>query len=280
MNLPRLTHCAVILALSSCAAAPTLPPVEPYSAAELGTVRYKAVLAAGDSSLPVFDNAVAAVADRLRASERMAGITRLSATPALIEQSGVRSASLDHILDAISGLKPDVGQGCLVFVTSHGAPYRGLYLSSAGEMLSPHSLDRALVQGCGNAPTVVVASGCFSGTFAQPPMARTNRVILTAARADRVSFGCGAGFTYTVYDRCLLGSLDKGGTWQDAAGAIKACVEQEERRQGVTPSLPQTWFGSAVRGLPMPGIKHQKDMPLAGLADPLSLLQDASPARP
>ena len=84
-------------------------------------------------------------------------------------------------------------------------------------------------------------------------MARPNRVILTAARPDRTSFGCGAGFTYTVYDRCLLDSLDGAATWREVSGAVGGCVASEERRRRVTPSEPQASFGEAVAGLPAPG---------------------------
>lgn len=250
-----LRRLALVLAVTlpaACAAPPDLPPAQPYSPAALGSLRYKAVLAAGDGRLPVFDNAVEGVLDHLRQGGRTAGVTRLSAAPGIIAQSGVQSASLDHLLGAVSSLQPEAGQGCLVFVTSHGAANRGLSLSATGETLSPASLDRALARGYGNAPTAVVASGCFSGSFAQPPMARANRVILTAARADRTSFGCGAGFTHTVYDRCFLDSLDRGGTWRQAFEGIRTCVTAEERRQHAAPSLPQAWFGGAVAGLPLP----------------------------
>lgn len=251
-NLSRLTLFAALLP-AACAVAPDLVPVSAYGPAALGAVRYKAVLVAGDGSLPVFDNAVDAMADRLRRGGRTTGITRLSAAPAMIAQEGVRSASLDYILSAVGDMRPGPGEGCLVFATSHGAPRTGLSLSLTREALSPEALDRALVRGCGNAPTVVVASGCFSGVYAQAPMARPNRVILTAARPDRTSFGCGAGFTYTVYDRCLLDSLDSAVTWRDVSGAVGGCVASEERRQRVTPSEPQASFGEAVAGLPAPG---------------------------
>lgn len=168
----------------------------------------------------------------------------------------MQSALLDHLLEAVNDLRPEAGQGCLVFIASHGAANRGLSLSAigaaTGETLSPASLDRALARGCGNAPTAVVASGCFSGSFAQPPIAQANRVIPTAARADRTSLGCGAGFIHTVYDRCFLDSPDCGGTWQQAFEGIQTCVTTEERRQRATPSLPQAWFSGAVAGLPLP----------------------------
>ena len=217
---------------------------------------WKAVLVAGDASLPVFDDAVEDMAARLRERDGVppGDIQRLSAAPAIVAHDGARPATLDNVLDAVASMGPAAGQGCFVFATSHGARGYGLVLTAEDgrEALSPAALDRALVRGCGNAPTVVVVSGCFTGIFAQPPMTRANRVVLTAARPDRTSFGCGAGRAYTVYDRCLLDIWDAGGTWRHAYDVIRRCVASEERRGRFTPSEPQAWFGAAVAALPLP----------------------------
>ena len=149
-------------------------------------------------------------------------------------------------------MRPGPGQGCFVFATSHGVPNQGLSLALMREVLTPESLDRALVRGCGDAPTAVVVSGCFSGTFARAPMARPNRVVLTAARVDLPSFGCSAGRTYTVYDRCLLDALDAGGTWLQAYSAVRQCVTAAEREGGFAASYPQAWFGTDVTDMPLP----------------------------
>ncbi len=245
---------AACLLAAACAPMPDLPPVQPYDVAALAATRYKAVLVAGDGRLPVFDNAVEGMASHLREGGLSAAdVQRLSAAPAVVAQEGVRSATLDRVLGAVRAMRPGLGEGCLVYATSHGAPFRGLSLATSGEMLTPGALDRALAQGCGNAPTVVVISGCFSGTFAQAPMTRENRVVLTAARADRASFGCGAGRTYTVYDRCLLDAMSAGGSWRSLQDTIQGCVTTEERKGRFTPSQPQAWFGSAVAGLSAPG---------------------------
>jgi hypothetical protein len=187
---------AFTLLTGACMAAPDLPPVKPYDAAALSAVRYKAVLVAGDGRLPVFDNAVEGVARRLR--ERAAvpedDIQRLSASSSVIAQDGVRSASSYYVLNAIERMAPGPGQGCFVFATSHGIAGQGLLLSTMqSQTLTPKALDGALARGCGNAPTIVVVSGCYTGTFSVAPMTRANRVILTASRSDRTSFGCGAG---------------------------------------------------------------------------------------
>lgn len=140
-----------------------------------------------------------------------------------------------------------------MFATSHGAPGQGLVLMPSRNFLTPVALDNALARGCGNAPTVVIISGCFSGTFTQPPMARSNRVVLTAARADRPSFGCGAGFEYTVYDRCLLQAMDRSASWRGVYELTRDCVDERERSLHFPASGPRAWFGAAVGGMPVPG---------------------------
>ncbi len=225
--------------------------VVPAASAEDGPAKvapYVAVLVAGDDELPVFDNATAAVEAVLRRTGTASTVTRLSAAP----QDEARPATLEGVLTAIGAMRPAAGQACLVFATSHGVPGQGMYLSSDDEVLTPAALDRALTTGCGQAPTVVVVSSCFSGLFSQAPMVRPNRVILTAARADRTSFGCGAGRTYTVYDRCLLDSLGHDRTWPAVFKSVRACVTAEERREKVLASLPQASFGAAAIGSLVP----------------------------
>jgi len=214
----------------------------------------RAVVVAGDGELRVFDNGAAGMAAWLRNTGGLPSdaITRLSSAPAIIARQRIGSASLHHILRAIENLKPAAGQACLVFITSHGIENEGVALSYDDSVLHPAALDRALSAGCGDVPTVVIVSACYSGSFARPPMARPNRIVLTAARADRPSFGCGTDETYTFFDECLLHSLDHGPRWRDAFTATRSCVEQREAQEGEDPSMPQGWFGAAVVDLPLP----------------------------
>ena len=208
----------------------------------------KVVLIAGDDSLPVFDNAVQGVqADLASGGEGAQDIVRLSA-----RATGAGSATLDHVLSVVASMHPSPGQGCLVFATSHGGKHAGLYLADGDTFLTPRALDAALTQGCGTVPTVVVISACYSGSFTQPPMARPNRVVLSAARPDRSSFGCGAGRTYTVYDACLLKAWRPGAAWQTVFAVVKGCVRNEELIERVRPSEPQGWFGARVAGMALP----------------------------
>ena len=239
-SIPRqiVRFCTVALLLLSPAAGVAAP-------AE--AAGWQAVLVAGDNAEPVFDNAVAAVGRWLFARGVAAGdIHRLSAN-APPGDPGVEPATARNILDRIASLRPGRGQQCLVFITSHGRQNEGIWLAYSGEFLEPGALARALSAGCGEVPTVAILSSCYSGSFTA--MRAPNRVIITAARADRPSFGCQADRTYTVFDECLLAALPRSATWRAAYHAEAGCVRRRERQLQVLPSQPQAFFGKAVRNL-------------------------------
>jgi hypothetical protein len=230
-----------------CALALLLLPGGAAAAAPPGLSGWRAVLVAGDDAQPVFDNGMAAMEQWL-VSRGVAAqdIHRLSATQRP-GQANPEPASAERVLGRIAALRPPPGDGCFVFITSHGIRGEGILLAYSGEYLRPQSLAQALSAGCAAAPTVVVVSGCFSGAFAG--MHAPNRIVITAARSDRPSFGCAADRTYTVFDECLLGALPRASTWRAAFNATNGCVRRREQQMRVTPSQPQAVFGSTVRSL-------------------------------
>jgi hypothetical protein len=207
------------------------------------------VLAAGDNAEPVFDNATREMTRRLLAAGVPAGnIHRLSASPSEIG-SAAEPSSAEMLLRRIAELPARPGDRCLIFLTSHGERGAGIWLARSNRALTPDELARALSQGCGAVPTVVVVSACYSGGFVGGKMAKPNRVILTAARAERPSFGCQAHRTYNFFDECLLGALPQSTTWRAVFAGANRCVRRMERTLGVRPSGPQAFFGDAVTGL-------------------------------
>jgi Peptidase C13 family len=236
----------------SCAAAAAVFVVAagaPGAAPEWSVARWQAVLAAGDDAEPVFDDATQAMAYRLEfAGVPRADIRRFSASRGELED-GVAPATIPRVLRAIAGLRPRPGERCLVFLTSHGAEGAGLWFARSHRALSPGELAPALAAGCGRVPTVVIVSGCYTGGFAEGAMARPNRIVLTAALANRPSFGCAVGRRYSVFDACLLDALPRFSTWHGVFGGAKACVAAMEHRLGALPSEPQGYFGADVAGL-------------------------------
>ena len=203
---------------------------------------WKAVLIAGDDQEPAFDNAVEAMARKLGRF----GVPRDDITILKADGQSYQVANGTNIRNAFASLDPALGEGCFVFVTSHGAPRQGLVMKRARAYLTPAGLGELLDQSCAQRPTVVIASGCYSGIFADgPPLPATNRTILTAARPDRPSFGCNASLEYTVFDQCVLDSLERGVAWRVVMDRTRACVTARETAMHVgAPSQPQLSVGA------------------------------------
>jgi Peptidase C13 family len=211
--------------------------------------RWQVVLAAGDDAEPVFDNATRALSQRLAdAGVPTTNIHRLSASDAELG-AAVEPALAGVLLQRIGALPVRPGDRCLIFLTSHGERDAGLWLARSNSALSPNELAQALSRGCANVPTVVVVSACYSGSFAVGRMAKPNRIVLTAARNDRPSFGCQAHRMYNFFDECLLLALPKSATWRGVADGSKECVRRMERALGARPSEPQAYFGAGVAKL-------------------------------
>jgi Peptidase C13 family len=216
------------------------------------TGNWKAVLVAGDSTLSVFDNATQSFQNwLLENGVPKHNIHRMGETANPPDLHHEAPANLANTLLAIALGAPFPDSGCLIFATSHGVRDTGLSLSHAGEVLLPEDLAKALSIGCANVPTVVIISGCYSGVFATGAMPAPTRIILTAARLDRMSFGCQAGRTFTAFDQCLLSALPEAITWRTVFERTAECVDSDERALGETPSLPQAYFGSEVADLPV-----------------------------
>ncbi len=242
--------------LAACASAPS-PPRVPVAGGPTDAKGVVAVLVAGDDSLRVFDNATNYMSDTLAAAGvPPEQIHRLSAQHRRAPETELATQRLQTI-------QVPRGGSCLVYLTSHGAYGRGLYLAASDDVLAPTQLDRALELGCGDAPTVVVVSACFAGQFTLPPMPRPNRIILTAADPNRTSFGCGASFRYTYFDECLLGSLGEAPSWHEVFARAVTCVAQRERQIGALPSQPTAWFGAAMDGVAPPQAPRADADPLA-----------------
>lgn len=227
------------------------PPVMQVSSAAPGISipadRWRTVLIAGDNTSPAFDNGIDTLRERF-AAMGVRDITRYSSAPTRV--GGDRLATTGNVVD---GLRTTGGQACLVYMTSHGEE-RGFFLRPDRRLLTPAALDKALTEGCGALPTVLIVSACHSGTFINAQTRRPNRIILAAAATERTSFGCGANDDYTYYDKCFLQQLDGASSWTGLAQATRACVETLERRLGVRQeSRPQLFVGASVANLRLPG---------------------------
>jgi len=133
--------------------------------------------------------------------------------------------------------------GCLIYVTSHGTP-GGIILGD--RVIDPDKMAAAVNNACGAKPSVIVMSSCFSGQFV-PALAGDNRIVITAARPDRTSFGCGELDQYTFFDDCFLRALPKASDFAGLGGLVQQCVAFREKQLNATPpSEPQVSVGPKV----------------------------------
>jgi Peptidase C13 family len=247
-NAPTMNSLLRSVAAWLCAAALLLPCTAFPAQKAKPAPQWQAVLAAGDNAQPVFDNATEALGRFLTArGVQPADIHRLSAGDA-----GAEPSSADRLLARVASLPARPRERCLIFITSHGREDEGVWLAYEREYLQPNALAQALSGGCARVPTVVIVSACFSGSFAEGGMRAPNRIILTAARPDRPSFGCQADRIYTFFDECLIMALPRAPTWRAVFAETAACVGRLERKLRARPSEPRAFFGSAVRDLPVP----------------------------
>lgn len=253
----RWTLVAIGLALTACAQSATsdttsrIPPAQPMGPVQ--KVQWRALVAAGDDSISVFDNAVDAMTKML-AARGVSRIDRFTSDPTLVEKNRM-IATTDTMAAALAAVPPGPPKACLVFLTSHGTRH-GLLLRDDldhDRRLDPSALGRMLDQGCGSAPTVAIVSGCYSGIFIGRMTEAPNRIILTAARDDRTSFGCDAEEQFTYFDDCLLQSWPLAQTFAGLYRAAEACVRGKENALGAVHSEPQASFGNQVANLALPG---------------------------
>lgn len=203
---------------------------------------WKGLFVAGDDSIENFDNGREDLTALFSQRGSLTTLQLSSSDKYIQPEKGVYEANAQNINEAFVQLKTTGNEGCLIHMTSHGAKGQGFYLSRAG-ILPPSSLEKLVDYACGSQPTVILISACYSGQFITEGLKGPNRVILTAARADRPSFGCSADTEYTYWDACMIHELPNSKTWKELYQNVNACITNKESAIGATPSEPQAFFG-------------------------------------
>lgn len=168
-------------------------------------------------------------------------ITNMSLRP---RELGGFSLSSEEVFSAFGKQAKDAPAGCLLYFTSHGNE-DGIVLGREG-FLSPTRMKTLVGEWCGERPTVVVVSACFSGVFLKE-LSAPNRMVMTAARPDRSSFGCSPDAQYPYFDGCILESLQAADDFVHLASMSKRCVARRERAEHLwPPSEPLSAVGADV----------------------------------
>jgi hypothetical protein len=160
-------------------------------------------------------------------------------------------ASIGNLRLALRGLaeRMDVEEDVLLlFLTSHGSEEHELYVG-----LQPLPLDqidalnlRAALDEAGIRHRVLVVSACYSGGFI-PLLEGPDTLILTAARADRSSFGCGADSDISWFGQAFMAeALNAETDFVAAFERARKAIRQRERENGFTASHPQIRVGEGI----------------------------------
>jgi len=188
-------------------------------------------------SIQAFDNA----RRDLTAGFLAAGFSRADMVDYSLRPDAEPPTSAEAAVTGIAETAARATRGCFLYLSSHGSP-EGINFGPTARV-TPTAMARLVHEVCGERPTVVVISACFSGVFLDS-LAGPNRMIMTAARRDRSSFGCSEDATYPYFDGCVIESLPTATDFIALANATRACVSQREAAEGLTPaSEPQVFIG-------------------------------------
>ena len=144
-------------------------------------------------------------------------------------------ATLTSVRRAVSAIaaKMDKERDILfLFLTSHGAKEGGLSLEFEGVNfpdLTPGEL-ASILKASGIRWKVVVISACYSGRFLEP-LKDSGTLVITAARADRTSFGCSDENDFTYFGRAFFKeSLPAATSFEDAFARADRLIRKWEDR--------------------------------------------------
>lgn len=210
------------------------------------TSSWKAVMISGDDSIENFDNSRVAILDLLGKSAPVLAIQMTSSQTLSQQNQNLIPAMPVNIAKVFNQLNVKSNEGCFIHMSSHGIKGQGFYLSLGG-VLTPSQLALMINKACGNQPTVVLVSACFSGQFITQEIKGPNRIIMTAAIHDRPSFGCSPDATYTYWDGCMIEEWNRSKTWYDLSTRVRQCISRKETQAGVPSSFPQSYFGENTK---------------------------------
>ena len=93
---------------------------------------------------------------------------------------------------------------------------------------------------------IVVVQACYSGSFVDN-LAAPDRMVITAAAADRTSFGCATENFWTEFGRVYFDkALRDTGDFRLAFDTAKEAIVRREKDKGLTPSNPQIAIGTKM----------------------------------
>jgi hypothetical protein len=216
-----------------------------------GRVNLYAIAFAGDGSENVFRNEAEYFEKLFAHRFHEAGhVVVLENNPASLTVRPLADwSNLESALDAVAAKMDPQQDILLLYLTTHGSEDHTLLVD-----MDPLPLDQIGAQDLpgilGEHPfkhKVVIVNACYSGGFV-PPLRGPGTMIITAARADRSSFGCGEQSQLTWFGHAfLVDALNRNGDFAQAFQLARKEVAQWEKHDGYVPSEPQINVGADIQ---------------------------------
>ena len=159
-------------------------------------------------------------------------------------------ATRESLRRAVQTLAERSGPEDLVFIylTSHGTHEHELVLDQPRMELADLPADEltAVLAPLKNRDKIVVISACYSGGFI-PALKDEHTLIMTASRADRVSFGCSEEADFTYFGDALFAqAFNQTDDLQQAFKLAQLHVTEREQADNFEASEPQIWAPKGV----------------------------------
>ena len=205
----------------------------------------------GDGNEDVFRNEVNYAEQLMQQRFAMRGRTlTLLNHPDTTEETPL--ATLTNLRSALRGIAGKMNPEedvLLLFLTTHGSADHQLFVDLQPlplDQIDPSQLREAL-DASAIRWRVMIVSACYSGGFIdalQSPMS----LVITAASADRASFGCGAEAQITYFGRALLAeALNETQSLIAAFELASEAVALREKADDFTASNPQIAIGALIQ---------------------------------
>ncbi|TCV93296.1 peptidase C13-like protein [Luteibacter rhizovicinus] len=156
--------------------------------------------------------------------------------------------NLEGALDGLASVMHPDEDILLLYLTTHGGDDHSLLVD-----MDPLPLDQLDPDGLADILAkhpfrwkVIVVNACYSGGFV-PKLRGPGTLVLTSARTDRTSFGCGVDSDITYFGRAWLANgLNATPDFIEAFGQARTEIAGWEKRDTLTPSEPQIDTGSGI----------------------------------
>jgi hypothetical protein len=201
---------------------------------------------------PVFDRDVNALS---KAFSNRLGSSRSTAKFGYTSNA-LKRPSPKNVNTAIAQVSTKARDGTdvvIVFLTTHGTESLLAVEPSTNEKVVGVSADALndFLKPAQNDQQIIILQACYSGSLIKG-LRHPNRIIMTAAAADRTSFGCSPDSRNTWFTKAMVAALPEANNWSEVFASTKSKVLEYEAQQGIRKSdqsNPQHFVGRNMKNV-------------------------------